>query len=93
MADSPFAHHLGVPDALLAAALYGVLFVVLAFLPPNRMRTFFALGLALVLLLWSGANMLKMMEGNHFSFWRLITAGFTVSLFLALLPRSPQSPA
>lgn len=92
MSDSPFAHRFGVPDALLAAALYGVLFAVLAFLPTTRARTVLALMVASVLLLWSFANMLKMMDGNHFSFWRLVTAGFTVSLFFALLPRSPPSP-
>lgn len=87
VADSAFAHRFGVPDALLGAALYAVLLVLVILPSPGRAISIAAFALGLVLLVGNGACMLAMMQLGRFCFWRTFTAGLSVSLTLALLPK------
>jgi len=73
VADAPFARPFGIPDGYIGAALYGLIVLLLIFLPQGRFTWMALLGLAGFATLANGIGVKDMMDLGAFCFWCLLT--------------------
>ncbi|HEP6426291.1 TPA: vitamin K epoxide reductase family protein [Burkholderia cenocepacia] len=73
VADAPFARPFGIPDGYIGAALYGLIVLLLIFLPQGRFTWMSLLGLAGFATLANGIGVKDMMDLGAFCFWCLLT--------------------
>ena len=90
VADAPFAHPFGIPDGLLAAALYAVIGVLLL-APAQRawVRTPL-LGLAILAMLANAAGVQDMINFGSFCFYCLLTTITSPVLLWAIWAQGKQ---
>jgi len=73
VADAPFARPFGIPDGYIGAVLYGLIVLLLVFLPQGRFAWMVLLGLAGFATLANVIGVKDMMDLGAFCFWCLLT--------------------
>jgi uncharacterized membrane protein len=85
VADAPFARPFGIPDGLIAAAMYGLLIVIALFGPDAAWARYSVRGLAIVAALANVLGVFDMSRFGAYCFYCLLTTVLSPALIWTAL--------